>query len=44
MTRRPRDTDGSTVTGVARCGGIEDLLYAADARLSGTAHEIPPTT
>ncbi|MFF4728729.1 hypothetical protein ACFY3M_25910 [Streptomyces mirabilis] len=32
---------GLTYTGVARCGGIEDRLYAADAQASGTVHGRP---
>ncbi|MEU0680123.1 MULTISPECIES: hypothetical protein [Streptomyces] len=32
---------GLTFTGVARCGGIEDLLYAADTQASGTVHGKP---
>ncbi|KAF5990706.1 hypothetical protein [Streptomyces sp. WAC00263] len=32
---------GLTYTGVARCGGLEDRLYAADAQASGTVHGRP---
>ena len=32
---------GLTFTGVARCGGFEDLLYASDARASGAVRGKP---
>lgn len=32
---------GLTFTGVARCGGFEDLLYAMDTQASGTVRGTP---
>jgi hypothetical protein len=34
-------SNGLTYTGVVRCGGLEEQLYATDARAAGTVHGKP---